>query len=260
MLCDARLHPAGLTDQDLETLRFFGVTHVVAMAETTLPTTTPATLEEALRRLVKRQRPRLERQGISARFALGVHPATLPGRGLSQVLEQIPALAHKESVVALGLTGLSTGSLDEEDAVRAHLELADHLGLPVVLTSPARDREVMTRQLLRLVQRLDVEPGRLLIDGATTRTAGVIRELGCWVGLTLHPDHLTVEKAADIVAALGSERLVLSSAAGDGASDLLSVPRARNLLAQRLSRGVVTRVTWSNAQRFFGLPLTTAKP
>jgi len=57
-----------------------------------------------------------------------------------------------------------------------------------------------------------------------------------------------------LVKQLGPERLVLSSAAGDGASELLAVSRAAHrLLGAGLSRRVVERVARENAATLLGL-------
>ena len=82
-----------------------------------------------------------------------------------------------------------------------------------------------------------------------------IREFGFVAGLTLHPDHLTVEKAVALVRSLGPERLVLDTAAGDGASDILALGRAAHRLARAgLSSKVIRRVTFDNAATLFGVP------
>jgi hypothetical protein len=57
-----------------------------------------------------------------------------------------------------------------------------------------------------------------------------------------------------LVRKLGSERLVLNSDAGDGAGDILGLPRLARLLAKaNLSARIVRRVAYENAERFFQL-------
>ncbi|MFZ5441579.1 MAG: TatD family hydrolase [Myxococcota bacterium] len=251
---DPRVHPAALADQDLETLQLFGVRSVIAVADATAHPATPDGLFAHFDELLGTQLPRLERSGLKAWASLGVHPAALPRRGLSQVLDALPAYFKGGKVVAIGLLGLLHGDEHEQDALLAQLELAQRFHKPAIVAAPGRDKERITRRLLVTVQRAELEPKRILVDGAVGKTVRTIRELGFWAGLTLHPDHLTVERAVSLVRTLGPERLVLDSAAGDGASDILSLSRAAHRLAKAgLSSRVVRRVTADNASALFGV-------
>lgn len=250
---DPRIHPAALDERDLETLQVFGVKTVVAVSDATAHPATPdglfAHFDELLAHVV-----RLERAGLEAWAALGVHPLVLPRRGLRQVLDALPSYFRGGKVVALGLVGLARATDAEEEALLAQLELAERFSLAAIVTVPDTDKEKVTRRLLATLQRAELPAGRILVDGAVGKTVRAIRELGFHAGLTLHPNHLTVEKAVTLVRNLGPERLILSSGAGDGASDLLSLPRAAHRLEKAgLTAGVVRRVTRDNAASLFGL-------
>lgn len=258
-LVDPRVHPQALDDRDLETLLVFGVTGVVLVADATAFPHTPAGLFEHFEHLLAKQLPRFERAGLHAWAALGVHPAVVPRRGLLHVLETLPSYLSGGKVVALGLLGLQQGGPHEEEALLEQLAVARRFNLPALVTTPVAQRETITRRLLTVLRDGKLPPGRILVDGAVKRTVRVIRELGFFAGLTLHPDHLTVERAVALVRQLGPERLVLSSAAGDGASDLLALSRAANrLVATGLSRRVAERVARDNVAGLLGL--SAAKP
>jgi predicted metal-dependent TIM-barrel fold hydrolase len=253
-LIDARVHPQALDERDLETLLAFGITGVVVVADGSARPRTPDGLFAHFEHLLERELPRLERAGLRAWAALGVHPAALPKRGLPHVLEVLPSYLKGGRVVALGLLGLLRGGPLEEEALLEQLALAHRFQLPALITTPTENRETVTRRLLTLLRGARVDPARILVDGAVGRTARVIRELGFVAGLTLHPDHLTVERAVALVRQLGPERLVLSSAAGDGASELLAVSRAAHrMLVGGLSRRVAQRVARENAAALLGL-------
>jgi hypothetical protein len=251
---DPRIHPAALTDQDLETLQIFGVRAVLAVADATAHPHTPEGIFAHFDDLIGVQLPRLERSGLQARVALGVHPRVLPHRGLGQVLEALPAYFKGGKVVALGQLGLFKGDEREEEALLEQLQLAQQFNRPAIVSAPGLDKERVTRRLLAALQRSKVDPSRILVDGAVGRTVRTIRELGYFAGLTLHPEHLTVEKAVALVRSLGPERLVLDTAAGDGASDILALGRAAHRLAKAgLSSKVIRRVTLDNASALFGV-------
>lgn len=251
-LFDAHLHPETLSDQDLESMRFFGVERALVVSHH-FPEPTPKALRKHFDDLVNRQLPRLERLGIRAWAALGVHPRCIPRRGLSEVLSSLPEYFQGgRGVVALGETGLHEGGIEEEEAFLEQLALARQLKLKVVVHTPAVDKERHTRRILTLLLQSGVRPSRVLVDHANGRTVRNILGCGHWAGLTLHPDALKADRAVALVRRLGSERLVLNSDAGDGAGDILGLARVANLLAKaKLSERVVKRVASENAARFY---------
>ncbi len=254
MFFDPRIHPAALTDQDLETLQIFGVRGVIAVADATAHPPTPEGLFAHFDELLGKQLPRLERSGLRAWAALGVHPRVLPHRGLGQVLDALPGYFKGGKVVALGQLGLAKGDEREEEALLEQLSLAQQFNRPALVSAPGLEKERLTRRLLAALKKSEYSPSKILVDGAVGRTVRAVRELGYVAGLTLHPDHLTVEKAVALVRSLGPERLVLATAAGDGASDILALGRAAHRLGRAgLSTKVIRRVTLDNAASLFGV-------
>lgn len=248
---DAHLHPEALSDQDLESMRFFGVERALVVAHH-FPEPTSKALLRHFDDLVEKQLPRLERLGIRAYAALGVHPRCIPRRGLSEVLSALPDYFQGGRVVALGETGLHSGGEEEEETFLEQLALARRLKLRVVVHTPNQDKERHTRRILTLLRQSGVLASRVLVDHANTRTVRTILEVGHWAGLTLHPEALKAERAVALVRRLGSERLVLNSDAGDGAGDILGLARLANLLAKaNLSERIVRRIARDNAVRFF---------
>jgi len=252
-LFDAHLDPTGLSDQDLASLRFFGVERALAFLGP-LPEPTPKRLRQGLDRLLQRELPRLERAGINGYAGLGVHPSNLPRRGLREVLAALPDLFHGGKCVAIGAVGLLHGGEDEEEAFGEQLELARRLKLPVVVSTPESNKERHTRRLLTLLRASGIAPGRVLLDHADARTVRPILACGHFAGLSIHPDSLTAEKAVALVRRCGPTRLLLDSSVGPGAGELLGLPRAAHLLAKAgLSLSVISRVTCENAARFLKL-------
>lgn len=249
MFFDPRVHPTALSDQDLETLQIFGVRTVVAVADTTAHPHTPDGIFRHFDHLMQRQLPRMERAGLQVFAALGVHGAVLPRRGLSDILEALPRYFRDPRVRAVGQLGFLKGDEREQEALLAQLTLASDFHLAALISAPTRQKERQTAKLLDALQSTLLEPQRILLDGASTRTVRGIREWGYWAGLSLHPEHLSVEQAVTLVKALGVERLLLDTGAGDGSSDILSLGRAAHRMRKAgLSNKVVRKVTCDNAR------------
>ena len=238
---------------DLQTLRFFGVQRALVVGHF-LEEPSVEALQAQMAELVSKQVRRLERSGIEATLALGVHPRSLPRRGLQAVLDLLPSAFDSRRVVALGEIGLHHGGPLEEAAVVEQLRLARRLRVPVLVHTPERDKERHTRRLLALLQEHGPRPERVLVDHVSSRTLPLVVGCGHWAGLTVQLGALKAERAAALAARMGSERLVLNSDAGDRSGDLLALPRAVHLLQDAgLSERVVRRVAWENAGTFLGM-------
>jgi predicted metal-dependent TIM-barrel fold hydrolase len=252
-LFDAHLHPERLRDVDLETLRFFGVQRALVLAHF-LEEPSVAALRAQFAALRSEQLPRLERAGITGMLALGVHPRSVPRRGLQAVLDVLPSAFDSRRVVALGEIGLHHGGPPEEEAVVEQLHLARRLRVPVLVHTPERDKERHTRRLLTLLREHGPRPDRVLVDHVSARTLPLVLGCGHYAGLTVQLGALKAERAVALVARLGSERLVFNSDGGDRSGDLLALPRAVHRLQEAdLSARVVHRVAWANACTFLGV-------
>lgn len=254
-LIDAHVHADGLSDSDLDLIASFGVEQVLVCAHDgvidRLKPTSAAWLAQ-YDRLLSFEAQRFRRYGLRALFALGVHPAHAPDRGLEDLLHRLPAYLSHPAVVALGLLGLNTGDAREQWVLGRQLEMASELRRPV-LVSPPLDSERGMKLLLALSRRYDVSPERILIERVTARMVPLLRGLGFSIALEASPGRLSVEEIVSLVRQCGADRFVLTSHAGEGPADVLAVPQmAMRLEAQGLSREVIERVGRENALRFLG--------
>jgi uncharacterized protein len=256
---DGQLHPLALREGDLSDLRFFGVVGALAPAGDAV---TPAT-REALRRAWDGLAPgatrRLARAGLSGYAAVGIHPRCIPWRGLEALLAELPDWLGRPDVVAIGSVGLEEGGPREESVFARQLELAHELRRPLVVHTPWREKPRITRRALALMREHDVDPARVLVTRADARTVRMIRACGYAAGLSLSATggrDGPIDEAVRLVASLGPEGLVLCSDAGDGAGDLLALPRTAARMAKAgLSPAVIRRVCGANALAVLGLPL-----
>jgi predicted metal-dependent TIM-barrel fold hydrolase len=250
---DLHLHAEGLSDADLMTLAFFGLA-----AALTCSHDAGATRSDELRQhwdeLVSVQAGRLKRAGIRPLIALGVHPARIPWHGVDALLHELPRYFDDPRVVALGELGLHNGGEREEDVLRRQLELSLALRRPVLVHTPSVEKLQRTRRLISLLRDAGVPPQRALIDHVNAETFPLVRACGFWAGLTLQPGGLDAAEAVRLIRKNGAEGVVLTSDIGEGASDLLALPRAADGLAQAgLSIELRRRAMLENPLSFLGL-------
>jgi predicted metal-dependent TIM-barrel fold hydrolase len=257
MAFDALLRAGLLGARDVADLRFFGVTGALVPSDDAVVPATPAAIRRHWDAVVAAV-ARLRRQGFAAFAALGVHPRRIPLRGLEALLAELPDALGRPRVAALGAVGLAEGGEQEERVLVRQLELARELRLPVLVDTPSRAKERITKRVLAVLREAELEPEKVLVAGADDRTVRAIRACGYLAGLPLSIGGARgradgVEAAVAVVRALGPEGLVLASDAGVGGGDLLALPRAADRLARAgLSDAVVRRVCGGNAVAFLG--------
>ncbi len=256
MWFDALLHAGGLTQRDVGDLRFFGVGGALVPCEEVVAGGAAA-VRKAWGDAAATAR-RLREAGLAAWAALAIGPRRIPLRGLEALLAELPGELGRPEVAAIGPVGLDAGGELEDRVLVRQLELARELRLPVVVGTPWRSKERITRRVLGILRESDLEPARVLVTGADGRTVRAVRACGYLACLSLSGSDggapASLDAAVRLVASLGAEGLVLASDAGLGGGDLLAVPRAADRLAKSgLSDAVVRRACGGNALAFLGL-------
>jgi uncharacterized protein len=252
MLVDLHLHADGIPSQDLATLAYFGVRAAVTCARDA-GAGTAAGLRRHWDDLVGTETRRLEAAGIRPFVALALHPARIPWHGVDELLRLLPHYFDDPRVVAVGEIGLHDGSEREEEIFSRQLELAARLEKPVIVHTPGREKLQRTRRALALLKDSPVEPGRVLVDHVSAETFPLVRGMGCWSGLTLQPGLFDPQSAAAVVSKNGAERIVLTSDIGEGASDLLALPKAAEALQRAgLTLELRESLLWRGPLAFLG--------
>src|SRR5262249_49647211 len=146
------------------------------------------------------------------------------------------------------------GGEREEDVLTRQLALSLALRRPVVVHTPSADKLARTRRLIALLREAKVPPQRVLIDHVTEETFQLVRGCGFWAGLTLQPGGLDASAAVALISKHGAEAIVLTSDVGEGASDLLALPRAADALQRAgLSEELRRRALYENPLAFLNL-------
>jgi len=260
-LMDARVRGAGSTSVDMENLRFFGMSGIVLSP----PAYPAATVEEVLGRfhaLLGEERRRATAAGLSVWVMLGVHPCWAPRRDVHQILHRLPELLRREGVVGVGELGLLDGTPPELDLLHRQLEAAGDAGLPVVLHFPGGDGYRLTALALDALLEVGFPPGRALVAGVSAETLELVQAAGARAGVTLGGEPLGRAVGVGLLRQAGPSDAIVDGGLGDGACDLLAIPKAaEELLAGGWSEDDIGRVMRDNAAKFFGVaPLLVADP
>ncbi len=250
---DLHLHAEGIRDADLATLSLFGLRAAVTCAHD-LSHGQAGEVQTHWDELVQVQTARLLSAGIRPFVALAIHPVRIPWHGVDGLLHALPRYFDDPRVVALGELGLQEGTAREEELLTRQFALSLSLRRPVIIHTPSTEKLARTRRLLALLLEAKIPPERALIDHVTAETFPLVRGMGFWAGLTLQPGGLEAREAAALVKAHGAERVVLTSDIGEGASDLLALPRAAEaLLSAGLSKSLARRALYDGPLAFLGV-------
>jgi predicted metal-dependent TIM-barrel fold hydrolase len=250
---DLHLHAEGVSDADLTTLAWFGLRGAVTCANDA-GASSAAELRRHWDALVTVQVERLRAAGIRPWVALAVHPARIPWHGVDDLLHRLPRYFDDPRVVALGEIGLHEGGEREEELLARQLELAVALRKPVIVHTPGQAKLAVTRRLLAVLRASRLEPERVLVDHVTEETFNLVRGCGHFAGLTLQPGLFEPAAAAQLLSRNGAEGVVLTSDIGEGASDLLALPRAAEALRKAgLSDALARRALYEGPLSFLGL-------
>ena len=244
---DLHLHAEGISDADLRTLKLFGLEAAVTCASDA------DDLRQHWDALVSVQTQRLKAAGIRPFVALAVHPSRIPWHGVDELLTRLPHYFDDPRVVALGELGLQQGGAREEEILARQLQLASTLQRPVILHTPAREKLSRTKRLLAIVRESRLQPDRVLVDHVNEQTFALVHAYGHWAGLTMQPGTLDPAGACALLSKNGADRTVLTSDIGEGATDLLALPRAAEALRKAgLSLELARRALYEGPLAFLG--------
>jgi predicted metal-dependent TIM-barrel fold hydrolase len=256
MWFDALLHARGLRARDLDDLAFFGVGGALVPADDSVVPATAQAVRAAWEATSAAAR-RLRRAGLHGQAALGIHPRRIPLRGLEALLAELPGALDRPEVAAIGLVGLDAGGELEERVLARQLEMARALRVPVVAVTPSRAKERITRRVLALLREAQLDPARVLVAGADSRTVKAIRACGyvACVSLAEAPARRApLDEAVRLVRSLGPEGIALASDAGLAGADLLALALAADRMTKAgLTEAVVRRVCGGNVRVVLGM-------
>ncbi|MCL4339896.1 MAG: TatD family hydrolase [Thaumarchaeota archaeon] len=203
--------------------------------------------------VVEVEKARLDRVGIAHYPAIGIHPRCIPPQGLQAALSYVEEFLAQPSVKALGEVGLETGDEIEMEVLELQLRIAKRLDKPAIIHTPRKNKAVITPKVLKLLDRVGIDPSLTVVDHVTSEIADDVRKSGRWMGLTIQPAKLTVEEAVKIAMKYGGSMMM----ANTDTSTEPSWPQGVYDLEQSLNdigaKEVARMVVYQNARSFYRL-------
>jgi uncharacterized protein len=257
MFIDTHAHMISRTTDDYEAMARAGV---VAVIEPSFwlgqPRTSLGTYVDYLSTIIGFEKFRAGQFGIRHYCCIGLNPKEANNEALAEaVMEILPHFAVKESVVAIGELGYDEQTALEDKYLRAQIELAKELDLPIMIHTPHRDKKRGTLRTLDVLAEHIFPPERCVIDHNTEETVRSVLDRGFFAAFSIYPQtKMGNERMTEIVRTYGPERIIVDSACDWGVSDPLAVPKTAALMAQRgIPAQTIRDVTYANGLAAYGL-------
>ncbi|MHC5010560.1 MAG: TatD family hydrolase [Planctomycetota bacterium] len=191
---------------------------------------------------------------IDQYHTISVNPREANDEALAlEALEAMEPFVDHERCVAVGEIGFDDITAAEERIFQAQIDLAKQKDMLLLIHSPHREKRRGTIRSLEMVREAGLDLDRVLYDHNTEETMDLVRELGCWAGLTIYPfTKLSPERAANLLEQYGTDRIMINSSADWGPSDPLMVPRTVMELRRRgWTDERIEKVVWCNPRDFY---------
>lgn len=248
---DPHIHMSSRTTDDYEAMADAGIAAIIEPAFWLgQPRTGIDTFRDYYSSLIGWERFRSSQFGIKHYCTIGLNSREANNEALAeQVMELLPLFVYKEGVVGVGEIGFDDQTPAEEKYYRLQLELAKEAGLPVQIHTPHRDKKRGTTRSMDIALEHGLEPHMVIVDHNNEETMKEVLDRGFWAAFTIYPfTKMGNERMAGIVKQLGTERIMINSAADWGISDPLAVPKTAALMKDMgIADEDIRMVTYQNA-------------
>jgi predicted metal-dependent TIM-barrel fold hydrolase len=257
MIIDPHAHMISRTTDDYAAMARAGVVAVVEPAFWIgQPRTNLGSYVDYLSTIIGFERFRAGQFGIRHYCCIGLNAKEANNAALADAMMEVLAhFAAKDGVVAIGEIGYDEQTTLEDKYLRAQIEVAKELALPIMIHTPHRDKKRGTLRSMDVLAEHGFDPRRCVIDHNTEETVAEVLGRGFYAGFSIYPQtKMGNERMTEIVRQYGPERIIVDSACDWGVSDPLAVPKTAALMAERgIARDAIRQVTYDNALAVYGL-------
>ncbi|NYF10430.1 hypothetical protein HDC94_001586 [Leifsonia sp. AK011] len=251
---DPHIHMSARTTDDYEAMYAAGVRAVVEPAFWLgQPRTSVGSFVDYFDLITGWERFRASQFGIRHHATVGLNPKEANDPRCREVMAELPRFLVRESVVAIGETGYDSMTVEEQQVFEEHMALALEYELPVLVHTPHRDKLSGTQRTLDVVAASGVAPELVVVDHLNELTVDLVADSGCWMGFSIYPDtKMDEQRMVAILQRIGTDRVLINSAADWGRSDVLkTLKTAKLMLESGFTEADVDRVMWQNPIDFY---------
>jgi uncharacterized protein len=257
MFVDPHCHMIARTTDDYTAMAAAGIVAVIEPAFWLgQPRTNIGSYADYLSHIIGFERFRAGQFGIRHYCTVGLNSKEANNEALAEaVMDILPSFAAKEGVVAIGEIGYDDQTALEDKYLRAQIELAKDLDLPIMIHTPHRDKKRGTTRNMDVLIEHKFDPTRCVIDHNNEETVREVLDRGFWAAFSIYPGtKMGNVRMTEVVRQYGPERIIVDSACDWGVSDPLALPKTARLMIERgLPIEVIRKVTYDNALAVYGL-------
>ncbi len=253
-MIDTHTHVDTRPYEDFEAMAVAGISDILTLAHDPMRMSASVVFRDHFERLFS-EKDRVEKNGPKLHVCLGLHPRVKPDDidACFELLESYLTRSDRK-VIALGETGLETGSASEVDMLGRQLELSMKYRLPIIIHTPRSNKSPVTRDILGILSTYSINKKEVVVDHADAGTAKLILDRGFNAGLTVQPSKLTPLQAVEIIKQHDPTMMVLNTDSSSNPTDVLGVPRTVHLLKMnKVDEEEIMLVSEKNARRIFGI-------
>ena len=254
---DPHIHTYSRTTDDYERMSIAGI-EVIVQPSFWLgaPRTSVGTFVDYWEHMISFETKRAKEFGIEHFVCISVNPKESVERPLALealVMMMEKGFINRERVVAIGEIGYNLINDLEEEIFIKQLEICRKENLLSMIHLPHQNKVEAMNKMERIFQQNNYDFNNILIDHNTEETIQKTLDWGAWAGISVYPvTKLSPERVIKLVNNLGSDKIMVNSAADWGISDPLSVPlTAREMRKNGSKNEDIENVTFLNAFEFF---------
>lgn len=204
------------------------------------------------------ERQRAERFGIDHYANIAVNPKEAENVALAmETIDGMDPYWNHERCLAVGEIGYNLITPNEEKVFQRQLEIAKERNMLIMIhtphDTPTVSKKKGTERTIDLLNELNYDHDRIIIDHNTEATMDLSRKADVWAGMTVYPySKLNPERAIDILKKWGIEKTMVNSSADWGVSDPTTLPKiAGHMMNNGFGMKQIERLLFDNPMNFY---------
>jgi uncharacterized protein len=188
MFIDPHRHMIARTTDDYAAMEAAGIVAVIEPAFWLgQPRTNVGSYADYLSHIIGFERFRAGQFGIRHYCTVGLNSKETNNEALAEaVMDILPSFSGKEGVVAIGEIGYDDQSPLEDKYLRAQIDLAKDLDLPIMIHTPHRDKKRGTTRTMDVLIEHRFDPARCEIDHNNEETVREVLGRGFWAAVSIY--------------------------------------------------------------------------